>query len=184
MLELFAKNWWVYIVRGVVALIFGLYAWFMPGLAMKVLLMFFGIFILLEGMFAIVGSLAGRKESEVWWLVFLEGLAGLVIGLLTLTRPGFVATVIVIFIALWAIWGGIFRIIAAIRLRKEIDGEWLLIFGGSVSILFGLMLFKHVGAGIVAISWLIAFFASMFGVLLISFGIKARKFQKEAASEV
>jgi uncharacterized membrane protein HdeD (DUF308 family) len=106
-----------------------------------------------------------------------------VLGLLTLIRPEFVASVIVIFIALWAIWGGIFRIIAAIRLRKELDGEWLLIFGGVVSILFGLMLFKHTGAGIVAISWLIAFFASMFGMLLISFGIKARKFQKQAGSE-
>ena len=184
MLELFAKNWWVYIVRGVVALIFGLYSWFMPGMAMKVLLMFFGIFVLLEGMFAIIGSIARKNESDVWYLVLLEGLAGLVIGLLTLTRPEFVATVIVIFIAVWAIWGGLFRIIAAIRLRKEVDGEWLLIFGGAVSILFGLMLFKHTGAGIVAISWLIAFFASMFGVLLISFGIKARKFQKDAETTV
>jgi uncharacterized membrane protein HdeD (DUF308 family) len=180
MLDLFAKNWWVYIVRGAVALIFGLYAWFMPGLAMKFLLMFFGIFVLIEGVFTIVGSIAGRKASDVWWLVLLEGAAGLVIGLLTLTRPGFVATVIVIFIAVWAIWGGLFRIIAAIKLRKEIDSEWLLIFGGAVSILFGLMLFKHTGAGIVAVSWLIAFFARMIGVLLISFGIKARKFQKDA----
>jgi uncharacterized membrane protein HdeD (DUF308 family) len=180
MLELLAKSWWAYIVRGILALIFGLYAWFMPGMAMFVLLMFFGIFILLEGVFSIVGSIAGRKYSDLWWLVLLEGVAGLAFGLLTLIKPEFTATLIVIFIALWAIWGGLFRIIAAVRLRKEIEGEWLLIFGGIVSILFGLMLFKHTGAGIVAISWLIAFFVSMFGVLLISFGIKARKFQKEA----
>ena len=184
MLEFQARSWWVYIVRGVLALIFGLYAWFMPGMAMRVLLMFFGIFVLLEGIFSIVGSIAGRKYSDVWWLVLLEGIAGLALGLLTLARPGFVATVIVILIAVWAIWGGLFRIFAAIRLRKEIESEWLLIFGGVVSILFGLMLFRHTGAGIVAISWLIAFFASMFGVLLISFGIKARKFQNETGSAV
>ena len=184
MLELSARNWWVYVVRGVVALIFGLYAWFMPGLAMKILLMFFGIFVLIEGIFSIIGSIAGRKYSDVWWLVLLEGIAGLILGLLTLTRPEFVATVIVLFIAIWAIWGGIFRIVAAIRLRKELDSEWLLIFGGAVSILFGLMLLKHTGAGIVAISWMIAFFASMFGVLLISFGIKVRKFQKAAEASL
>ena len=184
MLDLFARNWWIYVVRGALALIFGMYAWFMPGLAMKVLLMFFGIFVLLEGLFAIIGSIAGRKYSEVWWLVLMEGIAGLVLGLLTLTRPEFVATLIVIFVAAWAIWGGLFRIIAAVRLRKHIEGEWLLIFGGIVSMLFGLMLLKHTGAGIVAISWMIAFFASMFGVLLISFGIKVRKFQKEAETAV
>lgn len=182
MLDLMARNWWAYVVRGVVALIFGLYAWFIPGMAMKVLLMLFGIFVLLEGIFAIVGSIAARKESELWWLVLLEGLAGLGLGVITLTRPVFVATVIVLFIAFWAIWGGVFRIIAAIRLRKELDSEWLLIFGGAVSILFGLMLFRHTGAGIMAISWLIAFFASMFGVLLISFGIKLKKFQKDAGT--
>jgi uncharacterized membrane protein HdeD (DUF308 family) len=152
----------------------------MPTLAMRILLMVFGIFVLVEGIFSIVGSIAGRKYSEVWYLVLLEGIAGLLLGLLTLARPGFVAAVIVVFIAIWAIWGGLFRIIAAIRLRKELGSEWLLVFGGIVSILFGLMLFKHTGAGIVAISWMIAFFASMLGVFLISFGIKARKFQKEA----
>ncbi len=178
MLELSARNWWIYVVRGVLALTFGMYAWFMPGIAMKFLLMIFGIFVLMEGIFAIVGSIAGRKYSDVWWLILFEGIAGLILGLLILTRPGFVATVIVIFIAFWAIWGGVFRIIAAIRLRKELDSEWLLAFGGAVSILFGLMLFKHTGAGILAISWLIAFFASMFGVFLITFGIKVRKFQK------
>ncbi len=182
MLDLFAKSWWVYVIRGVLALIFGLYAWFIPGVAMKVLLMFFGIFVFIEGIVAIVGSIAGRKYSDVWWLVLLEGIAGLVIGLMTLTRPEFVATLIIIFIALWAIWGGLFRIIVAIRLRKELDSEWLLVFGGIVSMLFGLMLFKHPGAGILAVSWLIGFFASMSGVLLITFGIKAKKFQKETGS--
>ena len=184
MLDFTAKNWWVYVVRGVLALIFGLYAWFMPGLAMSFLLMFFGIFVLMEGIFAIIGSIAGRKDSDTWWFGLFEGIAGLIIGLFTLARPGFVATMIVIFIAIWAIWGGIFRIIAAIKLRKELDSEWLLIFGGVVSILFGLMLFKHTGAGIVAVSWMIAFFASMLGVLLISFGIKARKFQKKEGAAV
>jgi uncharacterized membrane protein HdeD (DUF308 family) len=180
MLDLFARNWWVYVIRGAVALIFGMYAWFMPGLAMKILLTFFGIFVLIEGIFAIIGSIAGRKHSDVWWIVLLEGIAGLALGILTLTRPLYVATVIVIFVAIWAIWGGLFRIIAAVRLRREIESEWLLILGGIVSILFGLMLFKYTGAGIVAISWMIAFFATFFGVLLISFGFKVRKFQKEA----
>ena len=182
MLDLMARNWWAYVVRGCVALIFGLYAWFMPGMAMKVLLTLFGIFVLLEGILAIAGSIVARKESDVWWLVLLEGMVGLCLGVVTLTRPGFVAAVIVLLIAFWAIWGGVFRIIAAVRLRKELDSEWLLIFGGMLSILFGIMLFKHIGAGIVAISWMIAFFASMLGVLLISFGIKLKKFQKEAGT--
>ncbi len=92
--------------------------------------------------------------------------------------------VLLVFVALWAIWSGLFRIIAAIRLRRELDSEWLLVFGGIISVLFGVMLFAHPEAGILAISWLIGFFASMFGVLIITFGIKVRKFQKKAGSSV
>ena len=180
MIELFARNWWVYVIRGCLALIFGLYAWFMPGAAMRTLLAVFGIFILIEAAIAIVGSIAGRRYSEVWWIVLLEGIFGLFLGVLTLARPGLVAAMIVMLIAFWAIWGGLFRIVAAVRLRREMDNEWLLIFGGVVSILFGLLLFRHIGVGILAISWVIGFFACMLGVFLITFGVKVRKFQKAA----
>ena len=166
MIELFARNWWVYVIRGCLALIFGLYAWFMPGAAMRTLLAVFGIFILIEAAIAIVGSIAGRRYSEVWWIVLLEGIFGLFLGVLTLARPGLVAAMIVMLIAFWAIWGGLFRIVAAVRLRREMDNEWLLIFGGVVSILFGLLLFRHIGVGILAISWVIGFFACMLGVFL------------------
>ena len=184
MLELVARSWWVYIVRGVLALVFGLFAYLNPAITMKILLIFFGIFIFIEGLLAIVGSIAGRKYSDIWWLVLLEGIAGVIIGVITFTRPAVTGMVLIVFVALWAIWSGLFRIITAIRLRKELDSEWLLIFGGIISILFGVMLFAHPGAGIVAIAWLIGFFASMSGILMITFGIKARKFQKEAGSSV
>ena len=133
----------------------------------------------MEGIFAIVGSIAGRKYSGLWWLVLLEGIAGVIIGVITFTNPGVTALVMIIFIALWAIWSGLFRIIAAISLRKELESEWLLVFGGIIAILFGILLLAHPGAGIVAIAWLIGFYAVMFGILLIIFGMKAKKFQKE-----
>jgi uncharacterized membrane protein HdeD (DUF308 family) len=136
----------------------------------------------MEGILAIIGSFAGRRYSGVWWLILLEGIAGVAIGIITFTRPAVTAIVLMLFIAIWAIWSGIFRIVAAVRLRRELEGEWLLIFGGIISILFGAMILAHPGAGILALAWLIGFFAVFFGILLISFGIKARKFQKAAES--
>jgi uncharacterized membrane protein HdeD (DUF308 family) len=141
MLEKFSRNWWMFAVRGVVAIIFGVVAFARPEQALQALVLVFGAYALVDGIFAMFAGIASRGYFERWWAVLLEGVVGVVIGLLTFFWPNITALVLVYFIAAWALITGIFEIVAAIQLRRVITGEWMLILGGLLSILFGVLLF-------------------------------------------
>ena len=116
------------------------------------------------------------KGHEYWWLLLLEGLVGIGIGLLTFFAPGITALALLFYIAIWAIATGILEIAAAIRLRKEIDNEWLLLLAGLASVVFGVLLAMQPAAGALALLWLIGSYAIVFGVLLLVLAFKIRKF--------
>src|SRR5512139_2152735 len=130
MLEKFTQNWWTFAVRGVVAVIFGVLALIWPGQALQALVLVFGAYALVDGIFAIFAGIAARGYFDRWWAVLLEGVAGIVIGLLTFFWPSITAFVLLYFIAAWALITGIFEIVTAIQLRREITGEWMYILGG------------------------------------------------------
>lgn len=134
---------------------------------------------LVDGIFGVVGSIRNRNRLDHWWLWLLDGLLGVGVGALMLILPGISAFVLLMFIAGWAIVGGILRIIAAIHLRREIEGEWLLAFGGVLSIMFGGLLVAMPGAGIVSLVWLIGFWAVTFGLLFIMLAFRLRKAGKD-----
>ncbi len=174
MLEKFAHNWWMYAVRGVVAVIFGVLALIWPGQALQALVLVFGAYALVDGIFAIFAGIAARGSFERWWAMLLEGVAGVVIGLLTFFWPNITALVLLYFIAAWALITGIFEIVAAIQLRRVITGEWMLILGGLLSILFGVLLFVFPGAGAVSVVWMIGIYAIFFGISEIIFAFRLR----------
>jgi uncharacterized membrane protein HdeD (DUF308 family) len=163
------------LIRGIVAVLFGILAFTRPGITLALLICFFGIFVLVSGAFAVVHAFAARKESGHWWVLLLQGLAGVVVGLITLRSPGLTALVLVLYIAAWALLNGIFEIIAAIRLRKEIEGEWMLILSGIVSVLFGLLLVARPGAGALGMVWVIATFALVLGLFQIMLAFRVRR---------
>lgn len=175
---LLAKNWWAFLLRGILALIFGIVAVFFPAAAFMALVLVFGAFAFVDGIFAIVAAFTSNARSENWWWLMLEGLVGLGIGILTIIQPAAMGEAWLILIAAWALITGILEIITAVRLRKIIVGEFWLILGGILSILFGLAVAVYPRAGAFAIGLLIGFYAILFGVVFIALGLKLRSFAK------
>jgi uncharacterized membrane protein HdeD (DUF308 family) len=169
-----SRGWWMLLLRGLVAIAFGVLTWMQPGISLAALVLLFGAFALADGLLGVWTAVTGRKEHENWGLLLLGGLVGIGIGLLTFLAPGLTALALLFYIAIWAIATGVLEIAAAIRLRKEIQGEWLLILGGLASVAFGLMLIGRPGAGALAVLWLIAAYAVAFGLILVLLAFKVR----------
>jgi len=174
MLHALAKNWWMLLLRGVAAIIFGVLAFAWPGMTLLTLILLYGAFALVDGVLAIIAAIAGGAPAPHWWLAVV-GLLGIVTGLLMFMMPGLTALVLLYFIAGWAIATGVFQIIGAIRLRKEIDNEWFLILGGSVSALFGVGVMISPGAGALALIWVIGIYAIFMGVMLVALAFRLKK---------
>jgi uncharacterized membrane protein HdeD (DUF308 family) len=174
MLENLSRYWWLVVLRGVAAVLFGILAIFFPGAAGVVLVIWFGAYVLIDGIFSLIAGISRRQTNDRWWVLVLEGLVGIAAGIVTFLWPGGAGLVLLFIIATWAILTGIMEIIAAIRLRAEIEGEWLLALGGVLSILFGVLLFIFPASGALAVIWLIAAYAILFGILLIVLGFRLR----------
>ena len=170
-------HWWALAIRGAIAIIFGLAALLRPDIALEALILLFGAYALVDGVFAIVGVFGGTRGGTPRWLLLIEGIAGVLAGIIAFVLPGLTAVVLLYLIAAWAVVTGIFEIASAIRLRQEIRGEWALIVGGALSVLFGVIL-AVIGpvAGLLSLIWLIGIYAVAFGILMLitSFQVRGR----------
>ncbi len=175
-----AQNWWILALRGLAAVIFGILAFLWPDITITVLVWFFGAYALWDGIFSLISAF--RTKSDRRWALALTGVAGIVAGLLTIFWPGPVAFVLLLIIAAWAVITGVFEIIAAIRLREEIEGEWLLLVGGVLSVIFGVVMAVWPAAGLLAVTWIIGFYALLYGILLIALAFRLRGWNKEHLS--
>lgn len=174
MIGVLARNWWALALRGLFAVLFGVLAFALPGLTLAALVILFGAYSLVDGIFALITAVRAAEAHERWWLFVLEGLAGVAAGLITFMWPGITALVLLFLIAWWAIITGVFEIAAAVRLRKEISGEWALALGGVASVIFGLLLLFRPGVGVLAVIWLIGTYAVVFGLLLLMLAFRLR----------
>ena len=173
MLETLARNWWAVVLRGVCAILFGLATFAWPGITLAVLILLYGAYALADGVLAVISSVKARQGGFPWGL-FLAGIAAIVAGILAFMWPGLTALALLYLIAAWAIVRGIFEIMAAVRLRKEIDNEWLLGLSGFVSIVLGVLLLAWPGMGVLALLWWIGAFAIVFGVFEIALGFRLK----------
>jgi len=178
----FSRGWWLMLLRGVVAIVFGLLAWVQPGITLAALVLLFGAYSMADGILCLWTAIAGPKGHDYWWLVLLEGLLGIGIGLLTFFAPGITALGLLFYIAIWAIATGTLEIAAAIRLRKEISNEWLLLLSGLASVIFGVLLAAQPGTGALALLWLIGSYAILFGALLLILAFRVRGFVSKLTS--
>lgn len=169
------RNWWLVVLRGLLAILFGLVAIFWPGLTFLILVLMFGIYAMVDGVFAMLTGVVSSNYSPRWWVFLLEGVVSFAAGLIAILRPGLAAFVLLVVIASWAILTGILEIAAAIRLRREITNEWMLAFAGFVSIVLGVLLFFQPVAGGLVITLMIGSYALIFGIMLIILGFRLRK---------
>jgi uncharacterized membrane protein HdeD (DUF308 family) len=169
-----SQNWWMMILRGVLAIMFGVAAFVWPGLTWFSLVVLFGAYVLVDGVIALVAGLQNVGDSPRWWVFLLEGIVGIAAGITAFLWPGLTAYVLLMVIASWAIITGILEIAAAIRLRREITNEWALALGGLLSIGLGVLLFMRPVLGGLALVWTIGAYALIFGVLLIALGFRLR----------
>jgi uncharacterized membrane protein HdeD (DUF308 family) len=174
MLPTLARYWWVLALRGVLAIIFGILAVLWPGLTLITLVLFFGAYAFVDGIFAVIAGITSRERDQRWWAAVLEGIAGIIFGVLTFVWPGMTALVLLYFIAAWALVTGILEIVAAVRLRQVIDNEWMMILGGIVSIILGGLLFLFPGAGALGLTWMIGIYAIVFGILFTVLAFRLR----------
>jgi uncharacterized membrane protein HdeD (DUF308 family) len=172
--EVLFEKWWVLLLRGLVSIGFAVLIWMQPAITLKAMIILFGAFALVDGVLGVWTAFSSRKDRNNWWVLMLWGLVGIGIGIITFVAPAVTALALLFYIAIWAIVTGVLEIIAAVKLRKEIQGEWLLGLAGLVSLVFGILLIMHPGAGVLAVLWLIAAYALILGVLMVILAFKVR----------
>jgi uncharacterized membrane protein HdeD (DUF308 family) len=174
--EALAERWWAFALRGVAAVLFGILAWVLPAASLLGLVFVWGAFAVVDGGFALAAAVRSGRAGGRWGWFLFEGLASIAAGVLTFAWPGITALVLLYTIAAWAVMSGIAQVGAAIRLRRVIEGEWLLGLTGVLSIVFGALMFARPLAGALAVAWMIGAYAVTLGVLLIALGVKLRRF--------
>jgi len=181
MFETLVRNWWAITLRGVMAIIFAILAFLWPGITLATLILIFGVYSLVDGIFAILWSLF-KSEGSFPWAALLGGLVSIGAGIVTFAWPTITALALVLVIAAWALVRGAFEIVAAIQLRKVIEHEWALVIAGIASVIFGILLMIAPGAGALALLWIIAAFAMALGIIWIAFSLELRHIKQLRAA--
>lgn len=167
--------WWALLVRGLVAIIFAVLTFTMPTITLALLVIFFGVYALVDGIFAIVSAVRVAHGQRRWGAFLGEGIVGIIIGLITLFVPVISLLFFIYCLAAWGIVTGILEIAAAVRLRRQVANEWLLVITGIISIVFGIVVFWAPGLGALAIAWWVGGYAFLFGILLITLALRLRR---------
>jgi uncharacterized membrane protein HdeD (DUF308 family) len=175
LLHTLGRVWWLVLLRGIAAIVFGVLAWAWPGATLITLVLFWGAYALVDGVAALWAGWQAKDGGKPMWQVVLIGVLGIAAGIFTFVSPGITAIALLLLIAAWAIVTGVFQIAAAIRLRKEIANEWLLILSGALSVVFGALMIASPGAGALAVLWLIGAFAIAYGALLVMLAFRLKK---------
>jgi uncharacterized membrane protein HdeD (DUF308 family) len=177
-----ARNWWAVAIRGVLGIVFGLFALFMTGATMLSLVLVFAAYMLVDGIFAIVAAIRAAGAGGRWGLLVLEGVADIAAGVIAIIWPGITLLVFVILVAAWAIVSGGLMWAAAYNLRTD-HGRWWLVIGGIVSVLYGALLVVAPLIGAVVLTWWIGAYALVFGValLVLAFRLRSRQSEQPAA---
>jgi uncharacterized membrane protein HdeD (DUF308 family) len=161
-------------IRGVVAVIFGILALAAPAKTLDFLITLFGVFVLVVGLVATIGALMHRRESDNWWLILIPGIAGIVIGIISIAMPEFTQAVIIYLIAIWALVSGVGQIYSAFKIRKDVEGEWIPILIGIISVVLGVILFARPLEAAATVMWLVGLFVFVMGILWIVMGLRVR----------
>ena len=174
LLHALARNWWLLLLRGLCAVLFGVLTFVWPAITLITLVLLLGAYTFADGIFSLAAAIMGGPTKSRWWLVVV-GLLGIAAGIVMFLWPGVTALLLLIYIGVWSIATGVMQIIGAIALRKEIRDEWLLIAGGILSVLFGTLVIAAPGSGALALLFVIGTFAIAYGIILILFSLRLHR---------
>jgi uncharacterized membrane protein HdeD (DUF308 family) len=169
-----ARNWWALALRGILGMVLGVFAGLMPAAFFAALVLAFGAYAFADGVLNIVAALRDARGERGWWSLLLAGVAGVLAGIAAFAAPALTALVLLYVIAGWAVVTGVLEIVAAVRLRREIAGEWLMALNGVASVLFGALIMIAPAAGALAVVLLIGVYAFLSGLVLLALGIRLR----------
>lgn len=178
MFDVLTRNWWAMALRGLAAIIFGILCFIWPAITLLALIILFGVYALVDGFFAIIAALKRVGREERWGTLLVEGIVGVAAGVLTFLWPRLTAFGLVFVIAAWAVVTGALEIVEAIRLRREIEGEWLMVVLGLISILFGLFIAVFPAIGALSLIGVIGSFAIVFGILMLILAFRLRSIRE------
>lgn len=184
MSSLFTQYWWIFLLRGVFAVLLGILALLMPGITFTTLVIFLGAYILVDGVFSVITAISGRKTMEYWGWVLAIGLLSIVAGILTFFYPFLTGTALIYLVGCWAMLIGLLEIIVAVRLRKVIRGEGWYILAGILAIAFGILLLANPIAGAITLTLIFGVYALLFGVMLIWLAIRFRTRHQESTRKI
>lgn len=169
------RLWWILALRGVLAVLFGLVAFFMPGITLAALVLIFGAFAFIDGLFLLAAGIRAASHKQLRWrLLILQGIVGIIAGVVAWVMPGLTALSLLYLMAVWAMFTGVMEIVFAIRLRREIDNGWMLGLSGLLSVALGIAFILLPAAGLIAWVWMIGAYALISGILLIALGWRLR----------
>jgi uncharacterized membrane protein HdeD (DUF308 family) len=180
MVAMLARDWWALALRGLLAIVFGLIAWVWPGLTMAVLVLLFGLYAFSDGIFTLITAIRARHTMHSYWVFILEGVLGIVAGLVVFFSPAVGALALYFLVAGWALATGVLEIYAAIRLRKVLRDEIWLGLTGVVSIALGVLMLLQPAAGLLAVVWMIGSYAIVFGALMMAFAFRMRSLRSQS----
>ena len=184
MLELLARNWWVFAIRGVVAIAFGVLAFVQPEFTLALLVIFVAAYLIADGASLLASFIRGEPRARrAGWTVAAMGVLGIVVGIAAFLWPDITALWLLALVAFWAIFMGVLQLVAAIRLRREIEGELWLAIGGIVSIAFGTYLLVNPSDGLLSLVWLVGFWAVAFGVISLVFAFRLRSLRRDVSDD-
>lgn len=172
MMTSLSRNWWMLLVRGIAALLFGVLAYIYPGSALAAMILIYGVYALVDGIFAIIAAIGQIERHRPWGFLLLSGVVSILAGLIALFYPGLTAVALLFVMAFWAILRGIFEVSASIQLRKILPNDWALALAGILSLLFGILLLINPAAGILAVVWLVATYAIIYGIIELALAVR------------
>jgi uncharacterized membrane protein HdeD (DUF308 family) len=164
-----SQPWWVLVIRGIAAVVFGVLTLLMPGITLIFLVSLFAAYAIIDGVAALIGTVQAAEAHRRWWPLLLEGIVSIVAGIIAIAMPGITALVLLYLVAAWAIVTGAIEVAAGLRF-----GAWALALAGVLSVIFGVVLVIAPGAGLLSLLWLIGSFTLVFGVLMLIHGFSLR----------
>ena len=178
MLTRFIEKWWIILLRGLSAIVLGLLTFFWPAITLTIIIYFIAFYLIIDGALAAYSGLTHHAEIKWWGWLAAEGFAGIVVGIISLIWPRLTAIALLYLVAFWAIMSGISELISASHFRKHVEGEWLMVISGLLSLALGIVLIIWPGSGLLALTWLIGIYAFFFGITLTILSFRVRMLQE------